>query len=357
MSVLVGALFLLSGAILLAANYLLVQANLPTPISFAGERTSADGSVRVTVLQPLQDYRDATLTTLLVQSSAALALAAALAVLLGRVVAGRVLRPVKQITAAARRLSIDNLERHRLAMSGKRDELTELADTFDDMLDRLSDAFDSQRRFVANASHELRTPLAIQHTMIEVALTRPGMSAEFTDLGQRLLAMNARSERLIEGLLVLAMSDRGLSAERPVRLDDVVRQVVQAHRADADHAGVALHADLEPAVVSGDVLLLEQMVANLVQNAIRHNHRGGEVWLRVDATSSLTVENTGAVVPEEALASLTEPFRRVAVDRTASDQGVGLGLSIVASVVAAHGGALETHARPGGGLTVVTRLG
>ncbi|MEU4801701.1 HAMP domain-containing sensor histidine kinase [Actinosynnema sp. NPDC023587] len=356
LSVLVGGLFLLSGLILLSLTYFLVVANLPETTTFVNSRyevTALESGVRFQVLPQLEDFRKTALNTMLGQSAAALVLATALAVLFGRIVAGRMLRPVREIATAARRLGADDLSRQRLAMGGRRDELTDLADTFDDMLDRLADAFDSQRRFVANASHELRTPLAVQHTLIEVALSGNDVSPDTVRLGRRLMEMNARSERLIEGLLVLARSDRGLSSTEPVRLDELTTEVLTAH----ESAEIAFHFESSPLTVVGDSVLLEQLVVNLVQNALRHNKPGGQVWVRVGGEVSLEIANTGPVVPRDAIDSLFEPFLRLSGQRTSSDRGVGLGLSIVASVVAAHGGKVVAEPRAEGGLTVRVTLG
>ncbi|GAA3870166.1 ATP-binding protein [Saccharothrix violaceirubra] len=338
LSVLIGVLFLTGGTVLLLVTYLLVRTNLPSPVEF---------SVRGDTFRITEDhrYRDEVLRTLIAQSWVALLVAAVLAVAIGLVVTDRMLRPIRWITATARSLGADDLDRRRLARTGRRDELTELADTIDGMLDRLADAFEGRRRFAADVSHELRTPLATQRTLIEVALGRPDVSADTGELGRRLLTLNVRTTRLIEGLLVLALSDRGPATREPVRLDHLVRRVVDAAGGD-----IALEAD--PCPVLGDAVLLEHLVLNLVQNAVRHNEPGGRVRVRVGP--DLWVENTGPVVPEELVASLTEPFRRM--DRAGSDRGVGLGLTIVASVVAAHRGTLSVRARPGGGLSVRVAL-
>lgn len=356
LSALVGALFLLSGLVLLGINYLLIRANLPAAVSFLNSSDREGGNTTTILLAPLQNYRDAVLNTMLIQSAIALAVAAALAVLLGWLVARGVLKPVHEMTMTARKLGADSLDGRRLAIDGPRDELTELADTFDGMLDRLAGAFDSQRRFVANASHELRTPLAAQRMMVEVAMSKPRASADVRTLGEKLLVMNERSETLIEGLLVLASSDRGLQDRCPVRLDEVVRRVLATHQDQATHAGITVHADLSPRTVSGDAVLLERVITNLLQNAVRYNRPGGEVWVEVGDDPALRVRNTGPVVPEDAVPTLFEPFRRLGSARTGSDRGVGLGLSIVESVVKAHAGTVS--ARPGerGGLDVTVRL-
>ncbi|GAA4231042.1 ATP-binding protein [Actinomadura meridiana] len=267
---------------------------------------------------------------------------------------GRLLRPLHRITATAHRLSLSTLH-ERIALTGPQDELKELADTFDAMLDRLEHAVDSQRRFVANASHELRTPLTIQRTAIEIGLADP--TPERVDrIRTELLRNTERSERLIEGLLVLAQGERGLDTRSPVELDAVVRQVVEEHRRFADRAGVTIVGDARPVTVAGDEVMLGRLAANLVQNAIRHNHEGGEVVVEVSAATGLTVRNTGPHVPAEQVDSLFEPFRRLRDDRTGSSEGAGLGLSIVAAITHAHGGAVHATPNPDGGLTVTVNL-
>jgi signal transduction histidine kinase len=231
-----------------------------------------------------------------------------------------------------------------------------LADTFDGMLDRLAVAFDSQRRFVANASHELRTPLAVQRTLVEVAMADPTASPELLRLGQHLLHTNERSERLIEGLLVLARSDRGLVERAPVRLDRIADAVLRAAAGRATEQGVTLHRRLFPRTVIGDPVLLERLVTNLVDNAIHYNTSGGGVLVEVGHRPALVVTNTGPVVPSEEVPGLFEPFRRLHRDRTAGRDGAGLGLSIVRSVVAAHGGSVVAEPNPDGGLRIMVNF-
>ncbi|GLX99197.1 HAMP domain-containing sensor histidine kinase [Herbidospora sp. NBRC 101105] len=267
---------------------------------------------------------------------------------------GRLLRPVHRITTTARRLSLSTLH-ERIALTGPRDELKELADTFDAMLDRLERAVDSQRRFVANASHELRTPLAIQRTAIEVGLADP-TPEKVARIRAELLRNTLRSERLIEGLLVLAQGERGLDAHLPVDLEAVVEQVIEDHLPLAVRHGVALDVRTKPVVVSGDEVLLGRLAANLVHNAIRHNHPGGHVTVELSSDAVLAVRNSGPRVPPERVAELFQPFRRLNADRTGSADGAGLGLSIVAALVHAHGGAVRAQAQPEGGLAVTVTL-
>ncbi|MEV4671843.1 ATP-binding protein [Actinomadura sp. NPDC049382] len=262
---------------------------------------------------------------------------------------GRLLRPLHRITGTARRLSLSTLH-ERIALDGPRDELRQLADTFDAMLDRLERAADSQRRFVANVSHELRTPLAVQRTAIEVGLADPSPE-RLAVVRAEMLRNTGRSERLIEGLLVLAQGERGLDRRDPVDLAAVAGQVAGENLASAERAGVTVTTDTRPVTVAGDEVLLARMVANLVQNAIRHNHRGGTVRVEL-RDGELTVANTGPHVPPDEVDGLFEPFRRLAGERTGTDGGAGLGLSIVAAIVQAHGGTVTATANPDGGLTV-----
>ncbi len=274
---------------------------------------------------------------------------------LGWLLAGRTLRPLTQITATARRVADRNLH-ERIGLSGPRDELRELADTFDDMLARLDAAFDGQRRFVANASHELRTPLAVNRTVLEVAMARPGAPTELVRLGETLLEVNARHERLIDGLLLLARSEQAVSDPVPVDLADVAARVHEQFAGEA--RGLTFERSGTPAPTTGDPVLLERLAQNLVENAIRHNVAAGRVTVTTGSEAGralLTVTNTGPVVPAYEVAGLFEPFRRL-TDRVGSARGTGLGLSIVRSVARAHGGDVAAHPNPGGGLVVEVSL-
>ncbi|WP_116041832.1 sensor histidine kinase [Amycolatopsis palatopharyngis] len=381
LTALYGGLFLLAGLGLLGINYLLVESRLPEAPGFVAQRAQTVQGTDVTgtapavpaemmengealrvradelavVIQSVEEYRASTLSTLLLQSGVALVVAAALAVVLGWLVAGRVLRPVHEITVTARRLGAENLDR-RIELDGPQDELKELADTFDGMLDRLASAFDSQRRFVANASHELRTPLAVQRTLVEVALANPDATPELRRLATHLLHNGERSERLIDGLLTLARSDRGLAQRAPVRLDQVTDRVLRGVGDLAGERHVTVRETSRPCTVSGDPVLLERLVDNLVRNAVHYNVPGGSVTVEVGGDCSLVVTNTGPEVPEDEVPGLFEPFRRLGTERVADVVGAGLGLSIVRSVVRAHHGDIAAEPGPGGGLRVEVRL-
>ena len=378
LALMIAGLFLLAGALLLMTNYVLLNEVIPDPDSFVSTIAVAEapdggsypdsGSAAVETTEALPagdavsfvggvvtDYRASVIRTILLVSGIALAVLGVLAALLGWLLAGRVMRPVHRITTTARRLEAERLDR-RINLDGPPDELKELADTFDGMLDRLAGSFDSQRRFVANASHELRTPLAVQRTLIEVAMADPTASPELLRLGSHLLHTNERSERLIEGLLVLARSDRGLRNREPVRLDQIVGLVLAGARDLAASAGVTLESQLEPRAVAGDASLLERLVTNVVHNAIHYNERGGTVLVRVAETPALMITNTGPRVPAEEVSGLFEPFRRLDRDRTAHRTGAGLGLSIVRSVAQAHDGRADATANPTGGLRIEVNL-
>lgn len=282
---------------------------------------------------------------------------------LGWLVARQSLRPVQRITATARRVAGGNLD-ERIGLQGPADELKELADTFDEMVRQLGAAFDSQKRFVANASHELRTPLAINRTLIEVALGDPEAPVQVRDLGAALLRNTERQERMIDGLLALAESERRLTVTVPVHLGELVQHAVQALAGEAAAAEVVVDVGVSESAceVQGDPVLLEQLVVNLVQNAIRHNVAGGQAWVSCQTTHDgvvIRVANTGRDMGGDQLGELFEPFRRGSprlAPRQVSRRGNGLGLSIVRAVASVHGGSVSAEPRIGGGLIVVAAV-
>ncbi|MFI6904790.1 ATP-binding protein [Nonomuraea sp. NPDC050394] len=257
----------------------------------------------------------------------------------GWLVAGRLLRPIHRITATAQRLSLSTLH-ERIALTGPKDELKELADTFDAMLDRLERSVEGQRRFIANASHELRTPLAVQRAAIEI-----GLPEDDGEIRGTLLRHNRRAENLIDALLVLAQAENGLDNRSPVALDQAVQLVL----AETGSNGVTVTGRAEPFVVDGDPVLLNRLVTNLLDNAVRYNHPGGTVEVTL-SRGVLTVRNTGPHVPQKRLGDLFEPFRRL---HTTPGQGAGLGLSIVAAIAKAHGADVRANPNLGGGLELV----
>ncbi|WP_322759049.1 HAMP domain-containing sensor histidine kinase [Frankia sp. Cr2] len=275
----------------------------------------------------------------------------------GWFVAGAMLRPLRQITATARRVVDRNLH-ERVALAGARDEWWELGSAINAMLSRLDATFAAQRQFVGNASHELKTPLAINQTLLEVAMGRPDAPPELIRLGETLLEVNARHERLVDGLLALARAEHGIADPRPVDLAEVVDGVLTLVRPEANRLRLQVTAEARPVVVNGDRILLDRLVQNLLQNAIRHNVTDG--WLRVaagpvDGDARLAVVNSGPVITPASVPELFEPFQRAA-NRVHSARGTGLGLSIVRSVAQAHGGTVNAVARDEGGLEVAVTI-
>ncbi|MBN6038098.1 HAMP domain-containing sensor histidine kinase [Amycolatopsis sp. 195334CR] len=287
---------------------------------------------------------------LLAGSLIALGVMVVVSVLLGRYVAGRVLRPLRTITAATRRITAENLH-ERLAVPGPADEVKHLADTIDDLLERLEAAFAAQRRFVANASHELRTPLATLRASLDVAAAKPEPRLD-DQLAERFRTELDQVDHLLEGLLVLARAQHGAFADQAeVSWRELVTEGLRAREEALAAKDLTVERDLVDARVQGSPALLSRLVANVLDNAIVHNERGG--WIRVTTgEAGLVVETGGAVLDQAEVDRLPDPFRRLAADRTTSDGGSGLGLSIVAAIAEAHGRGLRLEARPGGGLRV-----
>jgi len=281
---------------------------------------------------------------------------AGLAVLALTWLAGRwALAPLRTMTSTVAQLGPTSLG-VRLRPTGPRDETRRLAEAIDAMLDRVAEGYEAQRRFAANASHELRTPLATQRTLIEVSLADALTPEQLQLLSRQLLATNERNEKLIEGLLVLAETERGLVSSAPLRLDEIAHDTLTTLARSAEERGVRVAAELAPAWVVGERPLLERLVSNLVQNAIKYNVDGGQVRVAVAQPGRLTVSNTGPVVAPDQVGGLFEPFRRQSGDRLDHGAGVGLGLTIARSIVAAHHGRIGAVANPDGGLTVDVTL-
>jgi signal transduction histidine kinase len=383
LSLLYAGAFLVAGVGLMVAIYLylgvvldrqfsirLVSDNAPAAEGQLGApgvlppRELMDQAERVSVL--VRQARLNTLDTMLMVSFVLVGILTVIAGVIGWIVAGQALRPLRDITATARRVADKSLH-ERIALTGPKDEIKDLADTLDAMLERLDRSFDSQRRFVANASHELRTPLTITRTLIEVALLDADPSDKVRQLGTTLLAVNQRHEKLTDGLLTLASSEQRVADFHPTDLGEIAAHVVSELRTVADKAGVVIEAEFRPGAVPGDAFLLERLIQNLIENGIQYNlpEKG---WLRVQTRTSnegvdLVVENTGPIVPAYEIPSLFEPFRRLAAterlagpSRAPIVRGAGLGLSIVRSVAHTHGGEVHATPREGGGLVVEVRF-
>ncbi|WP_341718093.1 HAMP domain-containing sensor histidine kinase [Micromonospora sp. FIMYZ51] len=368
-----GGLFLLAGIVLLGVTYVLVdqrttqglqagfQERHTVPTRILPTEQSFD-QVRLLIQDVQREAKRDALESLLTQGGLALVVVSAAAVVIGWLIAGRALQPLHQITGTARRIAGANSAgrglHERIALTGPRDEVRELADTFDQMLERLDRSFDGQRRFVANASHELRTPLTINRALVELAVSRPDASADVRRLGEALLAVNERHERLIDGLLTLADSENELTERTRVDLAEVAAYVID--QAGATAPGVPVRRALGPAGTVGDPVLLERLTFNLVENALRHNvPADGWVEVRTGTPAgrpTLVVTNTGPVVPGYDVETMFQPFRRLGRERLAGARGFGLGLSIVRAVARAHGGTVQAEPRPSGGLTVTVSL-
>lgn len=305
------------------------------------------------------DHRSIDAGDFLVASCILFAALAGASVLTGWLLAGRVLRPLRVMTAATRQISERNLH-ERLALDGPGDELKDLGDTIDGLLARLESAFGSQQRFIASASHELRTPLMLSQTLLQVALADPGITLDSLRAAcQEAIDADKYQARLIDALLTLARSQRGLDRREPVDLTAVVNDALSACQPSAAARRLQVDAALDKATVPGDARLLGRLAANLLDNAIRYNTAGGHVAVTLAASpaqATLTVTNTGAVVPPLQASRLLEPFQRAAPDRTASPDGLGLGLSIVADIAKAHEARLGLRPQTEGGLAVTVKF-
>ena len=369
-----GGLFLIAGLVLLGTTYVLVS-NGPSTLNYsynsatggvAGQNATPGplppGDQGALVNQVSEDTWHDALNALLTRGGIALVVVGVAATAFGWLLAGRLLRPLHRITETAARIAeapaADRGLHERIALDGPQDEIKQLADTFDVMIERLDHAFDGQRRFIANASHELRTPLTVNRSLLEVALYRSATTPELRQLGQTLLEVTTRHERLLDGLLVLARSEREVADKSYVDLADIVEHVTTQTPSGA----VTIHALAAEAPTTGNPALLERLVQNLVDNGIRHNVPE-DGWVEVtsgpgtDGTVTVQVSNTGPVIPRYDVPSLFEPFHRYGANRVApTAPGAGLGLSIVQAVARAHGGDVSAEPRTGGGLIVTVTL-
>lgn len=368
-------LFLACGTVLLAITYALVS-NFSSadcfrlPLRLAAGRTGitqaclrprggpgpAHGGSPPAGLQALvASQHAAEMHQLLIYSGIALAITAILATGLGWIVAGRVLRPLRTITETARQISATSLDR-RLALAGPDDELKRLADTFDDLVARLAGAFDAQRRFISHASHELRTPLTVSRALLQAALTDPSATIEsFRATTRDAIEVADQQERLIEALLLLARSERGLDHREPVDLAAIATEILSARQPEIDRRGLQVTAAIAPATTGGDSRLAARLMANLADNALRHNIPGGLINVAVGSQAGrpyLTVANTGPDITADDLHRLFQPFERLSPDPAAPGDGLGLGLSIVQAIANAHDADLSATPKPGGGLDI-----
>jgi signal transduction histidine kinase len=365
LTVLYGALFLVSGTALLAITYLLVRRETdPVAVMInprnpdellPADRAPSDLPAYAEALRASAERQhDEQLQQLLLQSGIALSLMTGVSLALGWFVAGRVLAPLRTVTRRTRQISQHNLH-ERLTLQGPADELKELADTIDDLLARLEAAFEAQRRFVANASHELRTPLAMMRTSLDVAGSKPAPPPRLRDLDAKLREGLDEADRLLESFLALTRAEGGRISERkPVSLRRLVEAAVQARSALIAERDLEVRSIRGDAAVLGEETLLARLVENLVDNAARHNEPRGWITADIEAGGGLgrvTIENGGMQLNEANVQELAQPFRRIVADRTGPRRGFGLGLSIVAAIAAAHGGRLDLHARVSGGFS------
>jgi len=361
LTLLYSALFVICGAAMLAITYYLFQKfafKAPSRILGPGGRPIAQ---LARVPTAINAARSIGLHHLQVYSGIALGIMAIVSVVLGWLVAGRVLAPLRTITAATERISETNLH-ERLAMSGPRDELHLLADTIDRLLERLEAAFETQRRFVANASHELRTPLAMMRTTLDVAIAKPGgVPSQTRELDAELRVDLDHCDRLLESFLALARAQNGrVSTREEVALEPLITDALCSQAGQIATKRLAVETHLSPVEVSGSPTLLARMIENVIENAVRHNQPDGSIALTLapprGEQAQLTVDSSGPALDPSVVAQLAQPFKRLGQDRIGTPDGYGLGLSIVAAVAAAHNGSLELQARPEGGLRVQITL-
>ena len=355
-----GAVFLACGATVLAFTYALYslldrhpmlfiqEGGKEVPLTSAGQRQV---KIRVSGLGQIALDKQ----QVLIAAGIALAVIAVAAVAIGWLIAGRVLRPLRTITAAARRISASSLH-ERLALDGPDDELKELADTLDNLFTRLEASFDAQRRFAASASHELRTPLTRERALLQVTLADPASTtATWQAVSRELLASNAEQERLIEALLTLASSETGTGEREPADLAAITSEALAAARPAISRLGLHLQTDIQPAALDGDTLLVQQLAANLIDNAVRHNIPGGDIQITTKASHAgavLSVTSSGQVIPVAEVDRLFQPFQRLGPRPARRDGGHGLGLSIVRAIATAHAATITAQPRPGGGLAI-----
>ncbi len=361
LTLLYSGMFLVLGTIVVVLIALLFVGSSSVVETAVRANPGPGGGQRIFPIGIAQNQHSNDIAKLLAASWVVLALTALGSAVLGWFIAGRVLRPLREITTTARTISAGNLHQ-RLALAGPQDEFKQLGDTLDDLLARLEASFESQRRFVANASHELRTPLTAERTLLQVALADPNASIEsLRAMCEELLASGIEQERLLESLLTLASSERGLDRRDPIDVAAVAADAVEVERPELERRGIELRSALWPAATAGNAALVERLVANLVENALEHNVPvGGYVEVRTATEADravLAVANSGPVIAPEQVDRLLEPFQRLDRTRRADTNGHhGLGLSIVRAIATAHGAELDVGAQADGGLLVVVRF-
>ncbi|GAA1389622.1 sensor histidine kinase [Catellatospora chokoriensis] len=357
-----GLMFLLAGSVVLGGVLILVQNSMdyslavvfarkldkydPTAEAWIAQVVSEDEVSRQIILDSMRD-------NLLFKGGLTLLAVCLVATAGAWWLSGRLLRPLNMITETAHRIAGRTLHK-RIELDGPPSEVKSLADSFDSMLDRLDEAFAGQGRFIANAAHELKTPIALNRTLLDVAMARPDSSPQVLRLGENLLAVNVRHERLIDSLLTLARAEDAVTDRRPVDLAQLAEYALDVTAKAAVEQRVQVQSKLVASPVVGDPVLLEQLIRNLVDNAVRYNHPHGSVWVQTlaeDRQAEVIVTNTGALISPHEVPVLFEPFRRL-TDRVGSARGSGLGLSIVRAVAQAHGGDALAIPRPDGGLSV-----
>jgi signal transduction histidine kinase len=357
-------MFLVLGTVVVVLIYLLFVGTSSVGLGVSGAVRAVpqpNGTVAHAVFPVVVAQHNTDAARLLEASWVVLAVTAVGSAVLGWFIAGRVLRPLREITSTARTISAGNLHQ-RLALTGPQDEFKQLGDTLDDLLARLEASFESQRRFVANASHELRTPLTAERTLLQVALADPNASIDsWRSTLEELLASGIEQERLLESLLTLASSERGLDRRDPIDIAALAADAVEAERSEFERRGLELRSALWPAATAGNAALVERLVANLVENALEHNvPDDGYVEVRTATEGDravVAVANSGPVISPDQVERLLEPFQRLDRTRRADTNGHhGLGLSIVRAIAMAHGADLDVSAQPSGGLRVTVRF-
>ena len=338
LALLYAGFFFACGVVVLAVPIFTIKGSIP------------DGASPAVIAQNNADVR-----TQIIRAAVIMVALVVVSLAVGWLISGRFLRPLRTITATARDISASNLNR-RLALAGRHDEFAELGETLDSLFGRLEASFESQRRFVANASHELRTPLTAERALLQVALADPEASAEtLRSTCKEVLVLGDQQERLIDALLTLASSERGVEQWEPFDLAEVARKVVLVRDQEAERRGIQVKTALSAAPATGDPSLAESLVANLVDNAVRHNVTEGRVEISTAVTAGrpgIRVSNTGPVIPPDEVDRLFQPFQRLGSERIRASGGHGLGLAIVRAITTAHGGTLTAATRRDGGLDI-----